>query len=228
MANLFNGDDSGDMARHSLRGQLLFEPGTQLQLRVMAGAFSIASSNTGDPDIDEGNAISSIKRRLRCSLPAQLIRTIEPSAATPPASLIWMRVTSRSRQYLDNQRFKLTSISGFERYDMTRSFDADQLNLQLLNVVDRQDSTSLSQELRIAAAREQVEWLAGIYYYDNDFRRGDPLLPTAVLGAAAPLLGPAPGVPFGQPGDAGFFNARTTTEHLSRIRSGGLAHQRCA
>ena len=217
MTNLFANDDSQDMHRYALRGQLLYTPTAGLEAHLILGRFVIDSANTGEFEIDEGISIATINAGFGVPCPAST--STDRAFCNNRAAVVELEANDATLNLVyDLDGFTLTSISAYEDYDNLRDFDADQLNIALVDIFDRQDSESYSQELRVTSpSGDAMDWITGAYYYRNDFQRGDPVHPTVVLGPAAPLLEliPGTGIPFGQPGDAGFLRSRTESEHLS-------------
>ena len=215
MRNLFGNDNSQDMTRYSLRTQFLYSPDQELEVLLSLDQFVIDSANTGDADIDEGVMLAAINTSF--GVPCPTNANNDRLFCSNRAGVVNLDARSATLNIVfDNGGYKITSISAYEGYEMLRSFDADQLNIELLDIVDRQDSASYSQELRIASPIEKsTEWMGGAYFYQNDFGRGDPVWPTAILGPAAPLIELMPGVPFGQPGDSGILTSDTDSKHFS-------------
>jgi len=215
MKNLFVPDDSQDMNRYSLRGQALYAPSDRVEARLILNRFVIDSAHVSEFEIDEGIALATTNAAFGVSCPQStptdrafcnnraVVTDIEADDATFALGV-------------DFGDYEFSSVTGYEEYTASRDLDADQLNLHVLDLFDRQSSESFSQELRILSPEQRdLAWLGGIYYYSNDYLRGDPVLPTAVLGDDAPLLLLPTGDPFGQPGDAGILTSRTGTDHFS-------------
>lgn len=215
MANLFSGDDSQDMQRYSIRGQLLYEPSDAMTARLIVGHFVIDAANTGEFEIDEATAIAAINAGF--GVPCPVNDSTDRAFCNNRAALTDLETNDLTLLFdYGTPHITFTSISGYEEYSGFRDFDADQLNIELLDIFDRQESTTFSQELRLAARDGSgIDWIGGLFYLDNDFTRGDPDLATAMLGPAAPLLELGPGLPYGQPGDSGFMTSRSSTEHFS-------------
>jgi outer membrane receptor protein involved in Fe transport len=215
MKNLFVPDNSQDMNRYSLRGQLLYKPSDRLDARVIFGRFVIDSANASEFEIDEGVALGATNASFGVPCP----RNSATDRAFCNNRAVVADLDANDVTVLvdfDSAIFSLTSITGYEEYDMARDFDADQLNIDVVNMVDRQSSRSYSQELRIASVqRGKVDWLGGVYFHRNEFLRGDPARPAIVLGSEAPFLQLPGGIPLGQPGDAGIATSRTESDHYS-------------
>jgi outer membrane receptor protein involved in Fe transport len=187
-------------------------------LRLILGHSAIPGSHGGgEPDFFYGNAPAALNASFLVPCPdndaanRSVCRNYagEVTLDTDEATLI---ATYRFRNGLE-----LTSLTSWDDYEMTKALDADQLNLSVLDFNDRQRGESRQQELRLASTTEgSLDWLVGVFYYDNHFERGGFDGPsTFVLGAQAPLVPLAPGVPAGQPGDAGRLLSRNDTEYFA-------------
>ena len=215
MKNMFVPDDSQDMNRYSLRGQALYVPNDGVEARLILNRFVIDSAHVSEFEIDEGIALAATNAAYGVPCPQStptdrafcnnraVVTDIEANDATLVVDV-------------DFSDYTFSSVTGYEEYAASRDFDADQLNLHVVETFDLQSSESFSQEFRIASP-EQVDlaWLGGIYYYNNEYLRGDPVLPSVLLGDDAPLFQLPTGDPFGQPGDAGILTSATETDHFS-------------
>ena len=69
----------------------------------------------------------------------------------------------------------ITSISSWDWFEFKgTSDDVAQLASPLLKLHDTQEGESWQQELRLASAGgETVDWLVGVFWYQNEFERGD-------------------------------------------------------
>ena len=109
--------------------------------------------------------------------------------------------------------------------------DVAQMQAPLLKFQDRQESDSLQQELRLTSAGGQkVDWLGGVFYYTNEFQRGDDQNPVfigdtfsahpVVAAVNRQLLQPRfpgmtlPPVPVAVAGQVGFLDSKLDTEYL--------------
>ncbi len=70
----------------------------------------------------------------------------------------------------DFDSFVLTSITSYRDYDEAQNIDADFSDLDLVNPrqIDN-DYTSFTQEFRLTSTGDNfVDWMAGVFYYDNE------------------------------------------------------------
>ena len=215
LLNLFNGDDGQDLKRYTIRGQLRYSKAEQLEARLIVNRARMDSARLGDFVLFEGNAIQSINAGFGVPCPDHGIE--DRLFCRNDASVLDLTssdVTLNIRRNLGG--LSLYSISSFEDYESSRDFDADQLNIDVVRIVDRQKGSGFSQEFRLASGGGSgPAWFVGAFYLDSNFRRGSDSRPTAILGPDAPNLELVPGVPAGSAGDAGFFQSDSDTRHLS-------------
>ena len=215
--NAFTGEGIEEASRYSVRGQLVAEPIDALKLRLIASHGELLDSKGGgEPDFYYGNAPRALNAAFGVPCPDDdptnriVCRnfggevSLESSEATLIATYEFAGGTT------------LTSLSSWDDYEMTKVLDADQLNISVADFNDRQAGDSLQQELRLASATGgALDWLVGAFYYEANFERGNfPGKDTFVLGAQAPLVPLAPGLPVGQPGQAGSLLSTNDTEYV--------------
>ncbi len=207
-----------EMQRYSLRGQAVYQPTDALKLRLIAGHAEIpGSKGGGEPDFFYGTTPRVLNAAFGVACPD-----------TDPTNRIVCRnyageVTMESNEatliatYEFANGFELTSLTSWDEYEMTKVLDADQLNINVLDFNDRQSGESFQQELRIASPTGgKIDWLGGVFYYDNSFERGNwDGHETFVMGAQAPLVPIAPGLAAGQPGNAGDLLSENDTEYFA-------------
>ncbi len=131
----------------------------------------------------------------------------------------------------------ITSISSWDWFEFKgTSDDVAQLAAPLLKLHDTQEGESWQQELRLASAGgETVDWLGGVFWYQNEFDRGDggdrPIfledtysahpVPSLLLQR---LFGTPFPVPFATPGQNGLLDAQPGHRLRRRLRPGDLEH----
>ncbi|MFK7978177.1 MAG: TonB-dependent receptor [Halioglobus sp.] len=111
------------------------------------------------------------------------------------------------------------------RYKGTQ-LDAAQVLTPLLVFQDTQEAESFQQELRITSAQNsQLEWMTGLFYYRQQFDRGDGGRRPVFLGDTASsnaavaafnqlLFGAENPVPFATTGQLGFLDSRQNTRYV--------------
>ena len=213
--NLLNGDDTADMRRYSVRGQLSFEPDGPFDARLSVGRYAVSAANLGDAEVDQGLAIAGINASIGLPCPSDSV--LDRAICLNRAGIVDMRVDELSLHAIYTlSNGSVSATTGYDAYNMVRDADADQLNAEVLRLVDRQAGRSLSQEIRLdLTGYDAVEAGFGAYFYRHDFKRGDPTQPIAVLGEDAGAVELMPGFPVGQPGDASSLYSTTATRHVS-------------
>lgn len=211
--------DMNEVDQLVVRGQLLVEPTDHLSILAILG-YS-----------DNG-------KNLKCCAPDTLYGPISSALITaitgqPPAD---NDPTNRLIEHNDVYRFKgdasevtlnieydfdsatLSSLTSFDTYEFSVSLDAEQSVLDIWRFDDRQTGDTISQELRLTSMGDgSFEWMAGAYYYDNDFTRGSLDLTEPLLELGQHIV-PVP-LP-GTPGDRAYFLGNTGTRNFSIFGQG--------
>ena len=227
--NTFTGEGINEASRYSVRGQLVAEPTDALKLRLIAShAELLDSKGGGERDFYYGNA----PRALNAAFGV-------PCADNDPTNRVVCRnfggdvsLESSEATLIATYEFAggttFTSLSSWDEYETLKVLDADQLNISVADFNDRQAGDSLQQELRLASATGgALDWLLGAFYYEANFERGNfPGKDTFVLGAQAPLVPLAPGLPVGQPGQAGSLAVDDRYGVRRRVRTDDMARRR--
>jgi outer membrane receptor protein involved in Fe transport len=104
--------------------------------------------------------------------------------------------------------------------------DAAQVMAPVLQFHDTQENNSWQQELRLTSVGgETVDWMGGIFYYNNEFKRGDggdraiflgdSLSDNPVVAAVnQQVLGAPIPIPFATPGQLGYLDSKQTTDYI--------------
>lgn len=215
--NPFTGNDFNDMSRYSVRGQVVVQPTDALKLRlILAHAEILDSNGSGEGDFFYGTVPAALNGAFGRACPDNdptnrvVCRNYggEGTMKADEATLI--------ATYRFGNDYELTSLTSWDEYEMTKALDADQLSIYVADFNDRQAGEAIQQELRVASAADQaLSWIAGAFYYESDFERGNfPGRDTFVLGTHAPFVPLAPGVPAGQPGNAGSLLSENSTKYM--------------
>jgi iron complex outermembrane receptor protein len=217
--NLGRQEKMNGVDQYAVRGQLLFEPGDRLSILAIMGF-----STNGDD--------------WKCCAPDTLYGPVSTAFVTAITGQAPLDVDPNNRiiEHNDVYRFDgemseatltaeyefdsttLTSLTSFDTYEFSSSIDAEQSTLDIWTFDDRQKGDTIGQEVRLTSTGGgAIEWMAGVYYYDNNFRRGslDPSEPIIELGEhIAPV--PLPGTP----GDRAYFRGITDTTNISFFSQG--------
>jgi iron complex outermembrane receptor protein len=89
----------------------------------------------------------------------------------------------------------LTSITGYERYEVTSGGDSDYTPLEIARNHTEARSTQWSQELRLASSgTSRFKWIAGLYYFKEDIKSEatSATLPAGSVPARPGLTAPNP------------------------------------
>jgi outer membrane receptor protein involved in Fe transport len=187
--------DGEDEDRLAARGQLLWSPNEQFDLRLIAGyAQEKDDQGTGEVYFAPGTISSTVAGILRESGVAQACGDNVPhnrrvcAVAPNTLDLEAVDLTLLGKYRLANS-WTLDSITAWDRYEaLRRADDVGQLYTPILFYRDNEKGDSLQQELRLSSAADATApWLAGISYYRNDYDRG--------TGGKRPMFGAAGSAP---------------------------------
>ncbi len=172
------GPDSEGLNSYAIRGQLRADFSDTLSARLIVG-YADKDMNTTTGDV----FLSDPARRILANAGANLTIPNDPSDR--------LIEYSEGSGYIGDSNdiiltleyggdgYNLTSITSYDDYDgLAYLDDVEQTSLLLANYNDRQAGESLSQEFRAASDSDGwFNWLAGAFFFTNEFRRGDKDLP---------------------------------------------------
>jgi iron complex outermembrane recepter protein len=225
--------EANNQERQALRGQLLWQPDDALSIRLIGGYMSEDDDTTlADIHIAPGSqaelaygALQAMGAAESCSSNDSLDQ--EHCSRTANTTDMEAKEATLLADYVLDNGWTVTSISSWDWFKFEGEVDdVVQLAAPLLKFHDTQEGESWQQELRLSSAGgETVDWLAGVFYYKNDFDRGDDgeryiFLEDTLSAAPGPSLllqqmfgAPIP-VPFAAPGQNGIFAANQDTEYV--------------
>ena len=176
------GEDANDLDRWSARGQLVWDATDKLSLRLIAGVLQQDDKSTladlyYDPNGYVSNIVLPTYQAFGISTPCDDNdghNRIGCSRVANTTEFDSSEVTLIAEYALDNG-WGITSITSWDWFKTKgTSDDVVQVSAPLARFHDTQESESWQQELRLASAGgETVDWLAGVFWYNNDFNRGD-------------------------------------------------------
>ncbi|MGH8033929.1 MAG: TonB-dependent receptor, partial [Lysobacterales bacterium] len=225
--------EANDLHRQALRGQLQWTPSDALSVRLIAGYMQEDDNTTqGDVHFVAGSPAAISRNILVATGNAQpcasndSLDQLHCSLTAPETDLKASEVTLLV-DYALNNGMTLTSISSWDWFrNEWAQFDAAQLGSPLLRHQDTQEATSWQEELRLSSTGgETVDWLAGMFFYQNNFDRGDhgktyTFLEDTLSAAPVPSMllqqrygTPFP-VPFAAPGQNGYYAASQDTDYF--------------
>lgn len=177
-----SGEEANDQHRYSARGQLEWRPSDASSVRLTVGAMrEDDKQQTADITYDPAGPLSAVVLPLWRSAgvsdtcpdndPHNRITCVNQALTT---DLEAEEATLLARYDFTNG-ISLNSISSWDHFLFRGTMDdVAQMMAPLLRFHDIQESESWQQELRLnSAGGETVDWLAGAFYYTNEFQRGD-------------------------------------------------------
>ena len=228
------GEDANDTERYSVRGQMAWDASDALSLRLIAGTVQEDDrQQTPDMYFDPDGPLSQV------ILPTWQAAGISEvcSNNNPHDRKSCQRKAIKSD--LDSREVTLLAdyelangwtIDSITSWDYSRwkgtQNDAAQMMAPILRFQDTQQSEAWQQELRLnSAGGETVDWLGGVFWYTNEFKRGDDGNRPMFLGdadSANPLvaainqrlLGTPFPLPEAAPGQLGYNDSKLTTDYI--------------
>jgi iron complex outermembrane receptor protein len=187
--NLQNGKHVNDRDRYSLRAQLLLLPTPDVTVRIIADTAHLQEACCAAPfyynDPTNVEVITALGGTILPSGPYARKVKFDGGLETKLTN------SGLSAQVDWNLDFAtLTSITAYRYYDQYDQTDVDFTDLSLIGYNASSSITkSFSQELRLASkGKERVDWLAGLYYFNQDLTSGGPTTYGTDLRAFADLL----------------------------------------
>jgi iron complex outermembrane receptor protein len=228
-----SGSEANDQDRYSVRGQLSWEPTDAFSTRLILGAMrEDDKQQTADITYDPNGPLS------RLVLPAWRAAGVSDSCSDndphnritcvnqPLTTDLKAEEATLLASYQFANGVTLNSVSSWDHFLFEGTMDdVAQMMAPLLRFHDKQESESLQQELRLNSATGQtVEWLAGAFYYTNEYRRGDADRPVffgdtfsshpAVSAVNQQLFRTPFPLPIAAPGQVGYLDSTLDTEYV--------------
>jgi outer membrane receptor protein involved in Fe transport len=175
-----NGPDGDDQHRLAVRGQLSWRPGASV-VRLLAG-YMRERSDQGESDVflAPGAASTQVSGVLQAlgltpSCSDNLPRNRELCSVATNEIAVTATDWTLLGEYPLRNGWRLKSVTGFEQYDILRlEDDAIQLFAPIFFYHDAEQGVSRQQEITLESGPDSaVTWLAGLFYYQNDYERGD-------------------------------------------------------
>jgi len=205
--------EDADQNFHSLRGQLLIEPTDTLDINIIAD-FTSREENccTGVTVVRGGTAA--------------IVDALSPDSGVAPVADPFARVAWSNRSTEQDIKDKgisaevnwitpwfgestLTSITAQRSWDSINGLDFDFSSADILYRPASDDESltafdTFSQEFRLTGATQNVDWMVGLFYSDEDLDRNEsyriggayePYLSIALLSLVNPVFGQQPNAP---------------------------------
>ena len=177
-----NGEDLNDRDRFTIRGQLMWEPSADLNIRVIAD-YSEVDENCCWPVRNTNNPLNPLVN-------APLAAAIGSNVIDPP-DVDNLRVAANGDLIFDAEDFGIsgeinwqlgditvTSITAYRDYQDLNTKDNDFTGVDMLTNTDTLPEVSIvSEEFRIAGASDDIgigqslDWVVGFYYASEKVRR---------------------------------------------------------
>lgn len=212
------GDESlNDVDDSLVRGQLLFAPSADLDIRLIA-SYVKRDENCCSGELDPGPLHTQLSAVLGSPLPS-LDPTDRKLGVDYPYTFKQDGSSVSGHVHYSFSNMTLVSISAYDEYDFDHQQDTDHSSLDFWRVEDHQEGHSYSQELRLSSDAEgALSWLGGLYYYNATMKRGTGSLPGYVtFGSAAGLALPSvlPPPLTAAEGDTGIYDATWKQESVA-------------
>lgn len=203
-----DGRQLNERDRYGLRGQILWEPSDRTSVRIIGDYSDLNEECCAAPFYvitDQSQLALSVLGSDIVGAPDIKDRQTAIDGEVVVGNLESYGVSGQID--IDFETFTLTSITAFRGYRELQDIDTDFSDLQLnkRRVLD-QDYDTFTQEIRVTSTTDgPVEWMAGVYYYnqdltaDNQTIQGPGLRPFAdvLTGGAISQLEAGLGVPAG-------------------------------
>lgn len=208
--DIVNRTNSGGYERTALRGQVEFDLGDRSKLRLIAG-YSDKAGDCCSPDVLPGSTSQLFLGLLHRPVDTNPLN--RKTAYSDPYHFDGNQYDLLADFSHEFDGFTLTSTTSYDHFDVKSQIDAEQSALTAAVFIDRQASDAFGEEIRMTSTGDgPLTWMAGGYFYDNDFTRGSLSVkePMLVLGADVVPL-PLPGAA----GDQSSFRSLNDTRHWS-------------
>jgi iron complex outermembrane recepter protein len=174
--NLGTGNKMNDRNRWFVRGQLLFEPDSQLSVRIIADYGKIDEVCCSVVNLRQSGATAAIRAvGGNINAPAERFDDIAYTNFDPVNRIKNYGVSGQVDYEVGP--VKLTSITAYRRTDSYNDYDADFTSADLLqlNASDTRIKT-FTQEFRASASiLDKITALVGAYYFNENIRQDGPI-----------------------------------------------------
>lgn len=179
VSDIFLGDDViGDRDRWGLRGQALWTPNDDLSVHVVADWSEIDEVCCGNAPWKNNFEADGVPGKTGTDaiieslggtvLLAEDFYDRNMAISYLPESSNKDRGISAQVDW-QTENFLLTSITAYRDYESFDSVDSDFANIDALDRTNEQDQNQFTQELRISNQYDRFNYVAGLYYYKQEF-----------------------------------------------------------
>jgi outer membrane receptor protein involved in Fe transport len=189
--NLAGGDALGELNRYGVRGELYFVPSDNLEVRLIADYDEFDEACCGVANLLNGPTGAAIFALGGALVPDQPF-AYEGYYDFTPVNEFQTDGVSMQIDYDFSDAVTLTSITAYRNLDRNDNVDVDFTSALLLDsgTANRTDYEikTFTQELRLSGATEQVGWMIGGYYFDEEVDQFTGLLYGPAFRAYADIL----------------------------------------
>jgi len=179
LTNLATGNDINNRDRYSLRGDLLFTPNDNLEIRVLADFDNIDEECCGTVNLFAGPTLAAVQFSDSSGLglgslvandpeSRSLISNVDPNNAQDNYG------ASVQVDY-DFGNVLLTSITSYREIDTFFEIDADFTSADLVTNDVASDIETFTQEFRLTGSTGAFDWQVGLFYFDEDIENNNNL-----------------------------------------------------
>jgi outer membrane receptor protein involved in Fe transport len=226
--DLTSGNDINTRDRYTVKGQALFTPNEDVELRVIADFRS--------SDEDCCFAVHFAERPPGASIPVIITNLLEPGGQVTPPNPYARNTNVTSGRALQHDvddwgisaeliwqlgDVELTSITSFRDFTSDRHQDIDFTAADYLDNIRKDQIEMFTQEFRLAGENGRLNWIVGAFYADETITLDASIIHGAQYESFINLrLGPIIAALYGPTGLVAPLGATNYTE-LANIMSGG-------
>ena len=230
------GEDTNDLERYSLRGELNWDATDKLNLRAIMGTVQQDDNKATSNDYyydPNGYIVGFVLPTLQGAGIGEACTDNDPknyegcNIRQTTSDLDSSEAILLANYELDNG-WSIDSITSWDYYRFKGAQDdAGQIMTPVIKYHDTQEGEAWQQELRLTSAGgETLDWMVGAFYYHNKFKRGDEGKravflydtlsddPTVAAINQAVLEAPIP-IPFATQGQLGYLDGRQSTDYYA-------------
>lgn len=172
--NLFTGGDVNNRNRQNVRGQLLFNPGDNTEIRVIADYDTIDEECCATVNLVAGPTVGALAFAGGALVPN------DPTALTTLTNVDPTNQVDNSGISIqidhDFENFALTSITAFRNVDSFYQIDSDFSSAAIITNEISTDIDTFTQEIRLTSTNgDKLDWMIGGFLFDESLDYVDSL-----------------------------------------------------
>ena len=176
VTNQVTGNDINNRDRYNVRGDLLFTPNDNLEIRVIADFDNIDEECCATVNLFAGPTLAAIQGTVPFtneSISGELVPN-DPDARIQSTSI---DPTNQQDNYgistqvdYDFGNVAFTSITSYREIDTFANIDADFTSADLITNDIQTDIETFTQEFRLTGTSEKFDWQVGAFYFNEDIQ----------------------------------------------------------